>query len=335
MLLKGAATPQAIRHHRRQSGAPARRFNLEHLADLHARFLARGSDQRLSTEEAIEQLEAHVPTGITEDALLSPRIVLLGEDFSPTVTSSVVRLNEQGVDVTLRRYLAYKTASGEMIVTVSTLYPLPGIEAFEARPKSRVAEQVDPLPERSWTEEDLTHLRSLPFEVPHAILDLCAAAPGQWITSRQAYEHAGVTQAIGMGKLARFGFSVRTRFKRSNSPWESRWNVHGDNLRSYRVDEDTAVLWKYVHDAQAREQSGEAGDVSADDSTEVPRDPPASTGSLKADASANDEAATKKPWRASDPSVAPAVPRAVKASPSGGLRPALTALALFQLGRPE
>ena len=43
--------------------------------------------------------------GLSPDLLLQPRIVLLAEKFSPTVTSSVVWLNEQGVDITLKRYL--------------------------------------------------------------------------------------------------------------------------------------------------------------------------------------------------------------------------------------
>jgi hypothetical protein len=62
--------------------------------------------------ETLEKLRSHVGSGLNPEALLSPRIVLLAESFSPTVTSSVVWLNEQGLDITLRRYQANLTGAG-------------------------------------------------------------------------------------------------------------------------------------------------------------------------------------------------------------------------------
>lgn len=57
------------------------------------------------------------------------------------------------------------------------------------------------------------------------------------------YERAGVEPPSGRGKLAGFGFSVRTTFGRSNPPWEAQWRAGGENVNYYRVDASTAANW--------------------------------------------------------------------------------------------
>jgi hypothetical protein len=89
-------------------------------------------------------------------------------------------------------------------------------------------------------------LQNQPFEVPHAILDLCSDSPNRWIGSSEAYERAGVEQKSGMGKLAGFGYSVRNRFKRSNPPWSTQWAIGGVSQQYYSVSEDVAERWLEV-----------------------------------------------------------------------------------------
>lgn len=48
----------------------------------------------------------------------------------PSVTSAVVWLNEQGVDMSLIRYRCFQLNNGQLVVTFSKLFPVPDVEEF-------------------------------------------------------------------------------------------------------------------------------------------------------------------------------------------------------------
>jgi hypothetical protein len=173
--------------------------------------------------------------------------VILAEEFSVPVVSSVIWLVEQGLDITLKQYKAYKTSGGEIILTVSQFYPVADVSAFQAAPYSKAHKKpADQLPVVPWSIDDFAQLAALPFEVPQAIMDLCSRTPDHWIGSSDVYEKAGVVQKAGMGKLAGFGYSTRTRFERSNPPWKTNWGHGGLPQQYYSVDEAAAILWSKV-----------------------------------------------------------------------------------------
>ena len=248
--LKRGVAPDTVELQAIKYAAMASRFTEDQLADLHVGFLKKTGQQSLSSAESLEKLQTHTATGLTPELLRQPRIVLLARDFSPTVTSSVVWLNEQGVDITLKRFQAYRTPSNEMVVTVSQYYPVPDIATFEVAPylRSHAQRTTAELPEREWSEDDLRLLGSLPFAVPHAILDLCSTRPDEWIGAIEAYERAGVERKAGMAGIAGFGWSMRTRFRRSNPPWNSKWAAGGVNQMYYSVGARTAGLWAFARD---------------------------------------------------------------------------------------
>ena len=251
--LKRGKAPDTVDMQAIKYAAMASRFSEDTLVKLHLDFLNRRgpADALLTEDEVAEKLNNHVPTGLTPEGILSPRIVILAEDFSPTVTASVMWLNEQGVDITLKVYKAYETESGETILTVSQYYPTAEVEVTPRPRQSRP--QTELLPDKPWTIEDLQLLRSLPFEVPHAVMDLCSGEPGSWVGSSAVYESAGVEQAAGMGKFAGFGYSVRRRFGRANPPWSSEWGKGGVSQQYYSIDQETAGLWLKVR--QSDEES--------------------------------------------------------------------------------
>jgi hypothetical protein len=248
--LKRGKAPDTVELQAIKYAAMTSRFTEETLSDLHADFLKKTQGTALTATEALEKLQSHTDSGLSPDVLLSPRIVLLAEDFSPTVTSSVVWLNEQGIDITLKRYQAYKTPHGETVVTVSQYYPVADVAAFEVGPRKRSTAPIrEILPEIPWSTEDLELLLTLPFEVPHAVLNLCAASPGEWIGSTDVYAEAGVEKASGMGKLAGFGFAVRKRFVRNNPPWNTHWAQGGVSQQYYSINKDVAEAWLEILDA--------------------------------------------------------------------------------------
>lgn len=181
--------------------------------------------------------------------------MLLAESYPETVTTSVVWLVEQGVDIALRKYQAYQTAGDETILTVSQIYPVADIASFMVGPRLIPAKPQESaeLPDVEWSAEDFAILISLGFPVPTAVLNACAEHPGEWISSKAIYQRAGVTQPSGAAQLAGFGFSVRTRFARGNHPWETQWKAGGENLNYYRIDSATADRW---HAALGGQQAG-------------------------------------------------------------------------------
>ncbi|MBM4414942.1 MAG: hypothetical protein FJ035_01450 [Chloroflexi bacterium] len=166
-------------------------------------------------------------------------------------------LAEQGVDITLRRYQAYETAAGETILSVSQTYPPTDVASFVAAPRAAPATpKPDDLPQVPWTIEDFLTLVKLGFPVPMAALSACSEAPDTWVPSGAIYARAGVTSQSGAGQLAGFGYSVRTRFKRANHPWETQWKAGGENANYYRVAAPTAQAW--LEALEVSEGHGEA-----------------------------------------------------------------------------
>jgi hypothetical protein len=263
--LKRGKAPDTVYLQAIKYAAMSSRFSLDQLAGLHSEFLSRTEGQKLTSEEAAEKLQAHASdVELSPEVFLKPRIVLLAESYPEPVTTSVVWLVEQGVDITLRRYQAYQTAGGETILTVSQVYPVADIASFLMGPRHRPAKPSEgvELPEVAWSAEDFATLIGLGFPVPIAVLNACAEHPGDWVSSTAIYQRAGVAPPSGAGQLAGFGYSVRKRFARRNHPWETEWKAGGENVNYYRIDSVIADRWNTALSGQ------EPGSVSA----EIPDD---------------------------------------------------------------
>ena len=267
--LKRGKAPDTVELQAIKYAAMSSRFTLEQLASLHAEFLERTENLKLTSEEAVEKLQAHAPdVELSAELFLKPRIVLLAESYPDSVTTSVVWLVEQGVDITLRRYQAYETAGGETILTVSQTYPLADVASFLFGPRrgSSPPRTREELPDVEWSVADFETLFGLGFPVPIAVLNTCSEQAGSWVPSATIYERAGVTPQSGAGQLAGFGYSVRTRFGRGNHPWETKWRAGGENLNYYRVEQPTAKAWHAALEVETPE-SVEPGAGESDGST--------------------------------------------------------------------
>jgi hypothetical protein len=235
--------------------AMASRFSAALLAEYHAAFLApRGTT--ITEAEALAKLQTHVDVGLLADQLINPRIVLLAESFPPSVTATAVWLNEQGVDLTLMRYQAYRTGPLQIVLTVSQLYPVREVAEFEIAPHTSFKVPKSPdLPEVPWTPEDLAQLAPLANATTAAILDLCAEQPDTWIGVSGAYARAGVNTASGSGQLGGFGLTVRAKFGRRNPPYQREWAQGGVNQAYYRMDADLAAAWRNLRAVDGPEPS--------------------------------------------------------------------------------
>lgn len=75
-----------------------------------------------------------------EDFALSTRIVLVSHDFSKELTTSVMWLNENGLDIRCIRLIPYKNAN-QILVDVQQIIPLPEAETYQVRIRQQTEER--------------------------------------------------------------------------------------------------------------------------------------------------------------------------------------------------
>ena len=88
-----------------------------------------------------ERIRDHLEAGDLEPEIdsLRPRIVLIAEKFPRELTTTVLWLNDVGLDITCVRILPYKDDEGTLI-DVSQLIPLPESQDYLVRVRERVSE---------------------------------------------------------------------------------------------------------------------------------------------------------------------------------------------------
>lgn len=131
--LKRGFAPDTVEMQAIKYAAMASRFDVQALAEQHARFLSSRAGRPVDEDEALEALERHAPE-LSDESLRVPRIVIVAGGFSPIVTAASVFLSESGVDISLVQFQGYRTKAGEVLISVSQLFPLPDLEELTIVP---------------------------------------------------------------------------------------------------------------------------------------------------------------------------------------------------------
>lgn len=235
-------TLQAIKY-----AAMASRFELDQLAQVYLDFHSGDEDAPATQDEALAVLSTHA-TGLSTETIQKPRIQIIAGDFPTTLTSSVVWLAEQGVDLTLTRVQAYELEHRHL-VTVSQVWPTPDAEEFVIGPSraERVGKPVSTFPEVEWSDDDLRRLvEVVSSETIITTMDLCAQAPGEWIGGDQVMEATGRQTMAHRGDFGGFAITLRRKFERSNPPYEMNYGVHDVDQQYYRLDAGRAAAWRAI-----------------------------------------------------------------------------------------
>ena len=132
--LKRDKAPDTVEMQAIKYAAMASRFTETDLVSYHARFLSSRAGATVSEDAARDALQEHAGE-LDPDQLRQPRIVLVAGSFVPSTSATVVWLSEMGLDITLQRVQAYRTAADDVIVTVSQLFPVPDVEEFTISPQ--------------------------------------------------------------------------------------------------------------------------------------------------------------------------------------------------------
>ena len=122
---------QAIRY-----AAMAANMTLDQIVEAHEQYLRR----RGITEDAEERVRACLVEegGVEEPQVATerPRILLVSEDFSKELTTSVLWLNEVGLDIRCVRLRVYRHGE-ELLIDVDQVIPLPGAQEYLVRVRDR------------------------------------------------------------------------------------------------------------------------------------------------------------------------------------------------------
>jgi hypothetical protein len=132
------------------------------------------------------------------------RIILVSADFSKELTTSVIWLNDQGLDLRCIRFRPYRLAEGRLLLNVEQILPLP--EATEYQTQIRAKEQS--------TGRRLAERHQLRLQFWTALL-----AQARTKTTLHANRKPGIYNWIG-GSLGRAGLSLTYATREDDSTVE-------------------------------------------------------------------------------------------------------------------
>ena len=124
---------QAIRY-----AAMVANSTTQRIVEGHRRYLAKWNIND-STEERIRR---HLGLGVDDEISIAtehPRIVLVSEDFNREITTSVLWLNEMGLNIACVRVRAYRH-EGKLLLDIDQVIPLPEAEDYLVTARSREQE---------------------------------------------------------------------------------------------------------------------------------------------------------------------------------------------------
>ena len=232
-------------------------FTAEHLIEVHQAFLSRRGEP--SNRDEVEQLLSnHVgAVDLADLTFTTPRIVILAEDYSPSVLSSVVWLSSNRIDISLRQIQLYRpdAPSNDLFATVSQIWPLPEIDDFTVGPRGRVGDPMRRdmmLPAVPWSAEDLARLRdrlrgTKQEDAVLLLLDMAAASPELKVSWEDLLQESSRNHYQLRSDLAHLTMMVKADFGRQNWPFGDSWR---GGERSYFLDAATAATWRQLRQSE-------------------------------------------------------------------------------------
>jgi hypothetical protein len=247
--LKRGMAPHTVHMQAINYAAMVSRLTPDDVAELYSAARRRGGEG-IDAASALTVLTTEKL--LTAESIRRPRIVLVASDFPASVTSAVVWLSEQSVDVSLIRYRPYRLDDGQLVVSFSRLYPVPDVEEFTIgrRPDTTAASEA--VPDVPWDEASLRRLEEQANPATLALLDLCSAEEASSVGVKDVAEQAGISEAAVRGQLA--GLTMRLKnpsygFARTTWPVTNTWLPGG--YASYRMDPELAATWRAIRQESA------------------------------------------------------------------------------------
>lgn len=248
----GFADLQAIRY-----AAMVANMTFERVKEAFEKYL----QARKRTDNAEELLLDFLPSSENGGVAVrteTPRIILVAADFSRELTTTVLWLNDIGLDIRCIELSPYEI-NGEQLIDATQIIPVPKAEERIVRIRERTDEVSKPrYPTIAWTSSDIARLRSdLSNPTIRSLFDLCSAHPNARISFATLLEKTGRTREQARGDLAGLTMFIKSRFGRGNWPVAIDWNAAGDNQAHYWMDEKIARWWMGQHHPGSSPQDDE------------------------------------------------------------------------------
>ncbi len=126
--------PQRVLLRALTQAAYASRLEPDTLADMHAGHL-RARGQHRTDETALERLVSHAGAPLQTELLARPRMVVFCEHVSAALGTTIVWLDEMGLDIALQRLRAYQV-DRHTLLFVSQIFPSEPVTELEVvRPR--------------------------------------------------------------------------------------------------------------------------------------------------------------------------------------------------------
>ncbi|WP_194890918.1 hypothetical protein [Catenulispora pinisilvae] len=264
--LKRDTAPHTVHMQAINYAAMVSRLTPADIAELYAATETKAG-RPTDTQAALEKLTTDFL--LSPETIRSPRIVLVASDFPASVTSSVVWLAEQGVDLWLIRFRPYRLADGRVVVSFSRTFPIPDVEEFTIGRRAENA-AVDDDPGAPWDESSLRRLAEIANRATIALLDLCSAEERGEVGVQEVAAHAGITAGAVRGQLAGLTMKLRNPnngFAQRYWPASVQWLPGG--YASYFMEAQLAQTWRLIRQEDSPEPSPGSSHATLADPEEV------------------------------------------------------------------
>jgi alkylated DNA nucleotide flippase Atl1 len=250
---------QAIRY-----ASFASTLSSDDVVELHRDYRQKEHGESLTLGESAELLDTFVETG--EIGVLDdddqPRMILVSSGFRPSVTSTVLWLRSFALDVSCVQIQPYEMR-GEMVLTSTTLIPLPEAADFEVKMQSKrqksASQQVRPVNK----EDAEAFIASIPTGRWSSYGDVAEAAGspkaaqaiGNWLRSEET-DLALVYRVLhGTGEVSKHWKASDTALP--PTPAEVREKLIGEGVRfegpkAHQAQRWSAVEWRAALEREAK-----------------------------------------------------------------------------------
>jgi hypothetical protein len=242
---------QAVRY-----AAMVANMTWERLVSAHQRYIT----ARSIAEDPRARLSAFLQVDESIEPVIDsaqPQLILVSAGFSKELTTTVLWLNDCGLDIRCFRLQPY-VLNGATLVDVTQVIPLRGAEDYMVRARQKAVEaSVVAYPLQPWTKDDIDRLA---VEVKNptvlALMDLLVKSESPLVSFAELVASTGRTVGQARGDLAYLTAFVRRTFKRNNWPVDV---VSGsDGGSAYRFATAELAGWWAAARTSAVEDTGPA-----------------------------------------------------------------------------
>ena len=218
-------------------------MTFDQIVDAHRQYLTSRGVVGDAHELVLQHLHAADDESVEIDSQ-QPRMILVSGDFSRELTTSILWLNDNGLDIRCVRLQLYRSAS-DLLVDVTQVLPLPEAQDYIVRVRNKAAETPPLHPDVPWTADEIANLRDVVSNPTlTALFGACASQANEWVTLVDVIGESGESVAQARGAMGGLTTLIRGRFKRGNWPIESEWAVGGESQQYYRMSDEIARWWR-------------------------------------------------------------------------------------------